>query len=457
MNRRGFFLGCVSAATTLFLAVGPAGETGISGAADEAVPVWAKRIDNMWGGVRVSGGLADAQGGCLAVGDSGYSSNLDAWAVHLDKSGAVLDQKTYAGSQHDRLTSICAAVDGGYLAAGWTRFKGVGLFEEGGVGLLMKLGSRLDPAWVKTFSASPTMSRLTKILTLAKNQGYLAVLAFEENALTRRAVLRLNAKGGILWARKLGDVETSFQCVDAIQTPDGGFVLAGNLYKGYESGDGCVVKIDSGGRFQWAKAFGEGGAASERVSSVLTMGGGDLLLIGDSYKEQAGLALKLDPRGNLKWQNAYKDQAGFAEGLDFGIALRGGAFAFVGSYCSNGVRIVFARCSATGKILQTKSYIAFGGPAPNYYETLVRALPSSDGGVFILVTEVMGDVVAAKMDLQGTLPKTCALAAWTASASKSKYTLADAPLAYTSLRVTVKAASVKAKSVPYASGDACGR
>lgn len=447
----------VSAAAALLLAGGPAGAPGSSGSADGGVPVWAKRIDNIYGGVRVSGGLADAQGGCLAVGDSGYLSDLDAWAVHLDKGGAVLDQKAYAGSQHDRLISACAAVDGGYLAAGWTRFKGTGFFEEGGVGLLMKLGSKLDPVWVKTVSASSTMSRLTKVLTLAKTQGYLAVLEFEEDYETRAAVLRLTAKGAVVWARTIGDAENSFYCVDAAPTVDGGFALAGNLFKGFEAGDGCVVKIDGDGRLRWAKAFGEAGGVSERVSSVLAAGGGDLLLIGESYNERAAIALKLDAQGKLKWQTFYKDQAGFAPGLDFGIALRGGAFALLGSYCYNGVRIVFARCDAAGKILSKTSYPAFGGPAPNYGETAVDAFPSSDGGLFLLNTDVMGDVAAAKLDLLGRLPKLCSPTAWPAAASKSKYVLSDASLAWESLRVTVKAASVKAKSASGASDDACGR
>jgi len=52
-----------------------------------AVPVWAKRIQNSYGGIRTFRGLPDSQGGCLAVGDSGFLSNLDGWAVHLDKTG----------------------------------------------------------------------------------------------------------------------------------------------------------------------------------------------------------------------------------------------------------------------------------------------------------------------------------------------------------------------------------
>ena len=46
--------------------------------------------------------------------------NGDAWAVHIDKDGKILWQKTLGGSVDDKAYFITSTQDGGYLLAGFT-------------------------------------------------------------------------------------------------------------------------------------------------------------------------------------------------------------------------------------------------------------------------------------------------------------------------------------------------
>lgn len=455
MGMRGFWSVSV-AVSALLIAAGPAVQTAGFPARDAAASTWAVGLKNSWGGVRLYRGLADTAGGCLAAGDTGYSSDRDAWAVHLDKTGAILKQMTYAGKNNDRLTSLCAATDAGYLAAGWTQFTGTGFFEKGGAGWLLKLRADLSPAWAKSYSASKTSSRFVRVIKLTKASGYLAILEFEDEYYYYNAVLRLNASGSVVWAYKIGDHEFHFDVQEVLPAADGGFFLVGSGSGQSTSENGLVVRLASNGRTVWAKTIGQGAPVYERLESAFLTGGGDLMVFGANHTEQAGLALRLDAKGNVKWQYYYKDPALFSTGLSLGLPGGGSGFYILGSYCYNGVRSLFAKCDATGKILAKKEYPAFGGPAPNYNEHVAHAFPSSDGGIFLLSSDVMSmDAVAAKLDAAGSLPAKCRPLNYGLSRSRSSYAPESLTIPWTSVKVTVRSAPAVAKPSTLAASPVC--
>ncbi len=421
-----------------------------------ATPTWAKRIDNGWGGVRVHRGHADSQGGCVAAGDSGYSSNLDGWAIHFDKAGTILNQTTYSGKKNDRLASICASADTGYVAAGWTQFTGIGFLEKGGYGWLLKLGTDLNPIWAKAFSTSKTMNRFERIIKLNNAQGYLAIMVFEDKYYWYWAIVRLNPSGDIVWAYKLGDTGLSLDVGEVLQASDGSFYLTGTVSSTSLSANGFILKIDADGNPTWARMFGKGIPIDEHVVSAYLTGSGDLMAFGYSFDDLIGLVLKVDPNGNTRWQYLYKDPSGFATGLNFGMPGDGGGFFLAGSFNYNGVRTVFAKCNLTGGLLSKRSYLAFGGAPPNWSEYVSHAFRSSDGGVFLLSSDVMPqDVVISKLDSNGGLPKDCRLITFNVARSKSSYQLTDLSIRYERVTVTVKSSSVTAKSVSFESSDVC--
>ena len=68
------------------------------------------------GGYIICGGTESNDGNVI-----GYHADEDGWVVKLSASGAVEWQKCVGGSKYDRLGSIQAAEDGGYIAAGYTK------------------------------------------------------------------------------------------------------------------------------------------------------------------------------------------------------------------------------------------------------------------------------------------------------------------------------------------------
>jgi hypothetical protein len=416
-----------------------------------ATPVWAKRIESNGKSIQTYRGLADSQGGCLAVGESGFSwDDLDAWAVHLDKTGKILNQMTYGGKTHERLISICESVDTGYLAAGRTRFDAWG--DQGGYGLLMKLGADLNLIWAKTVSASRTENWIERILKLNKAQGYLAIMKFRENYSISRAIMRLNSSGSVVWAFKLGDNKMSFDIREVLQAPDGGFFLAGSVHSLLED-DAIIVKIDGNGNFKWAKKLGEAGASSNiRIESAYLTGSNNLMVFGG--RSGAGLALKLDLNGNVKWQYLYKGPSQIPGFLKYGLPGEGGGFYFVGSDLANDSENVFIKCDSTGRILSKKYYRAFSGST--LHEYMSHAFRASDGGIFILNTEVWpSDVAIAKMNTSGNLPQKCPPMSWNVTRSKTKYKMSNLSVPYASVKVTVKSTTISARSVSFAASDAC--
>ncbi len=454
MRKKGILRAALAALVILVMAGSWKRADGSSEAEAAAVSVWAKRIESNGEGIQIYRGLADSQGGCLAVGDSGspYVSSLDAWAVHLDKTGKILNQMTYGGKTHERLISLCESLDTGYLVAGRTQFDPSGVNDQGGFGFLMKLGSDLKPIWAKTVSASRTENWIERILKLNKAQGYLALMTFQENYYRPKAIIRLNSSGSVVWAYKLGDANLGFEIKDVLQAPDGGFFLVGGVR--IDSGeDAFFIKIDSNGHFKWAKTFGDAGAnSSEGIESAYLTSNNSLMVFGRS--EGTGLALKLDLNGNVKWQYLYKGTPQNAGYLGYGLPGEGGGFYFVGSDLVNDAEIDFIKCDSTGKILSKKSYRAFSGST--LHEYMSHAFRASDGGIFILNTEVWpSDVAIAKLNTTGNLPQKCPPISWNVTRSRTKYKISNFSVPYASVKVIVKTTKISARTVSYTMREAC--
>ena len=78
------------------------------------------------------------------------SGNGDAWVLKLDSNGNVVWQKTYGGSGTDFLLSAQQTTDGGYVLAGRTTSFGAGALD----GWVIKLDSSGNVAWQRTYGGS---------------------------------------------------------------------------------------------------------------------------------------------------------------------------------------------------------------------------------------------------------------------------------------------------------------
>lgn len=95
---------------------------------------------------------------------------------------------------------------------------------------------------------------------------------------------------------------------DALQTNDGGYILAG-VTNSFSNGcsDSWLIKTDANGTEQWSKTFGGGGG--EGASSVKEIDGNGYIISGSTASYGAGMfdiwLVKTDINGNEQWNKTY--------------------------------------------------------------------------------------------------------------------------------------------------------
>jgi hypothetical protein len=101
--------------------------------------IWVIKLDKNGNKVwdRTFGGTSeDWANSIIQTEDKGYmvagwtksmgAGKTDVWIVKLNKSGNLVWDKTFGGSENDEAHSIIQTDDGGYIVAGWTKSKGAG-------------------------------------------------------------------------------------------------------------------------------------------------------------------------------------------------------------------------------------------------------------------------------------------------------------------------------------------
>ena len=192
---------------------------------------WAFSLVATTGGYAIAGrtySFADPNGG-------------DLWVLKLDPAGDMQWQKTYGGSSLDQADSLIATTDGGYAVAGWTRSFGPG---DADVWVL-----KLDPAgevqWQKTYGGQ--YDDWGHSLVATADGGYVVAgsTASFGNGADDVWVLKLDARGNVLWQKTNGDGDAD-AAFSLVATADGGYAVTGltDRYPDYNAG---VVKLDANG------------------------------------------------------------------------------------------------------------------------------------------------------------------------------------------------------------------
>ncbi len=221
-------------------------------------------------------------GGCIISGhtassDGDFSTNygsLDAFAVHIDTTGAIAWTKVLGGSAEESGDQVISGFDGGYLFAGRTSSVG-GSFENynGGQDVF---------------------------------------------------VSKLNGSGDVEWSKLYGGTEVETGKV--LLTQDGGFVIVGTTgstfggFLGNGAFDVWVIKLDGEGNIQWQKVLG--GSNIEYGYEITEQSDGTFLVLGVTSSNNGNVSflhgafdlwmLKLGASGDLIWEKTFggSDQDG---------------------------------------------------------------------------------------------------------------------------------------------------
>ncbi len=173
----------------------------------------------------------------------------------------------------------------------------------------------------------------------------------------------------------------SDQGYSVARTGDGGFVLTGSTYSGGAGGaDAIIVKLDSAGTLEWAKAYG--GAGKDFGYCILETTGGGFLIAGETKSFGSGgsdiLLIRTDHAGNLLWATTFGGPLDdYAQSViqtsDTGFAVAGISY----SYGSGNGDCILLKLSPTGNLSWARTY---GGARLDLASDLIG---TSDGGFLI--------------------------------------------------------------------------
>lgn len=238
---------------------------------------------------------------------------------------AIVWQKCYGGLGSENANCIQQTSDGGYIVAGYaTSTSGDITSNHGGYDYwILKLNATGGIEWQRTYGGS--FDDQANSVQQTSDGGYIVVGVSDSNNgdITNFRgdkdfwVLKLSASGDIEWQKKYGgdDKETAYAVK---QTPDGGYIVAGNSYSydgvimpvngdvtnfhGYT--DGWVVKLSNTGTLEWQKCLGST-EIDDFFDIQLTADGG-YIVTGD-YNVYGYWLVKLSSNGNVEWENFYSD------------------------------------------------------------------------------------------------------------------------------------------------------
>jgi len=322
--------GFVAAGTTSSFGAGPSDCWVLKVARDGAVE-WEKT----YGGAYDDYGktiIESVQGGLiLAANTTAFGAGAsDAWILNLDQAGNIVWEKAYGGPSYDFAAFTCKSSNGGYIVVGATASFGAGSTDA----WVLKLDSNGDVEWQKRYGDYNEDYALSAATT---DDGG-CVLAGTTSSFGAGAgdfwILKLSAAGDVEWQKSYGSTYEEYARSIA-QTPDSGFIVAGDTYcSGTSYPDVWVLKLDLNGDVEWQKAFGGTGATDfEDYGRFISVdGNGGIILAADTCSFGEGdrdlWLVKLSPEGVLEWEKSYAgsgdDLAGAAkECINSGYCVTG--------------------------------------------------------------------------------------------------------------------------------------
>jgi hypothetical protein len=176
-------------------------------------------------------------------------------------------------------------------------------------GTLIKLDNNLDTIWQRHYH--PAYKTITVNSIETNDDGYILTgwVWEDENDYGNSLLIKVNNNGDIQWYNTYGG-NLSELGSNAIQTPDGGYLIGGfhSNPPVFHSMDAMVIKTDSLGNEQWTKYFGNPNIDDDMAFVALADDGNYLVatVYGDSIwnsETRTGSfhILKINSNGNIIW------------------------------------------------------------------------------------------------------------------------------------------------------------
>ena len=237
-------------------------------------------------------------GGFVIVGLTGGLGE-DVYIIKIDSLGDTLWTQSYGEPGDDRGYCIQQTLDGGYIIAGHAHFMGPGTGDI----WLLKTDSFGDTIWTRTYG--DTLLEIASSVQQTIDGGYIVsglTLAEPDFGLW---LLKTDSLGDTVWTRVYGGYADRGYSVQ--QTTDGGYIIAGQHFNGPGGGELWLLKTDSLGDTLWTRIYG--GPRGEFASSLQQTPDGGYILAGNTSSFGAGgpdvYLIKTDSLGDTLWTRTY--------------------------------------------------------------------------------------------------------------------------------------------------------
>jgi len=275
---------------------------------------WAKVV----GGTYYESGYSVVQTSDSGFVVAGYTQSFgaggsDLFLVKFNSPGSVQWAKSVGGTNSDFGYSVIQTSDGGFAVAGCTYSFGAGDYDL----FLVKFNSSGSVQWAKAVGGTDYDGGYSVIQT--SDSGFIVAggtrsfgAGYDDFFL-----VKFNSSGSVQWAKAVGETSTE-PGYSVVQTSDSGFVVAGYTQSfGAGSGDLFLVKFNSSGSVQWAKAVG--GTSSDCGESVIQTSDSGFVVAGYTSSFGAGnddlFLVKFNSSGSVQWAKAVggtNDDAGYS-------------------------------------------------------------------------------------------------------------------------------------------------
>jgi hypothetical protein len=216
--------------------------------------LWTKYFGGEWRDYALE--VVQTNDGGFAFAGQTYSygaGDSDVWIVKTDANGDTIWTRTYGGSEWDGCFDIQQTTDEGYIAAGWRTDS----FIPGWPDVwLLKMDQNGDTLWSRIFGDQG--HDIARSVCQLDDGGYLIAGetgSFGAQGLYDGWLIRTDSLGFELWNRLYGGGGADI-LFDAQPTPDGGFIALGHTETPHGTLDLYLVRADSRGNQLWSQIYG---------------------------------------------------------------------------------------------------------------------------------------------------------------------------------------------------------
>jgi len=252
--------------------------------------------------------IRDSRGNLVVSGFRVSSQNAeDIYVVKLSANGDVVWVRSLGGNNGEWGDLLAETHDGNYIVGGATHSWNAQMDDI----YLIKVDTAGMPLWAKIIGGMHADDGHSIRRTSDGGfviGGFTSSYGQTPGSSTDLYIVKIDSVGNIEWGRTIGGPASEYG-YSAIQTRDGGYVIAGKTFSYGQGGgfsDMYIAKLRSDGSLAWTRTIG--GPYNDLAHSVMETSDGFYVVVGEtqSFSSHPGMdgdayIVKLDTAGNIIW------------------------------------------------------------------------------------------------------------------------------------------------------------